>query len=133
MWGSENKQPGCQPFPSNLFEIGTGFVSVADIPGYLRLPGHGIPPIAVWMRIALIDRLVHLNAWHLGSWTVWESVALLEEIPHCGVSFEIPRAHPRPSMCLSLFLPVGLQIRTQDFSSRPACLPATMLPAMMNL
>lgn len=92
-----------------------------------------IPPIAVWMRIALTDRLVYLNAWYLVNWTVWESlesVALLEEIMSWGGALKFPKHIPGPaSQSLSACRPAD-----QDASFRlQACLPATMLPAMMNI
>lgn len=52
--------------------------------------------------------------------------ALVEEMCHCGVSFDVPKVHAR----LHLPLPAEQDLVLHYFSNT---LPATMLPALMAI
>jgi hypothetical protein len=76
-------------------------------------------------------RLMYLNTWSPVSATVWEGlggVALLEEVCHYGVVFEVSKAHTVPTGSSLTLLWIRCKLST---SATALCLPAAVLPTMM--
>jgi hypothetical protein len=66
---------------------------------------------------------MYLNVWSSVGETVWEAlggVALLEEVCHWGVGFEVSEAHPIPSVSICLVAVPG------DVSKHACLLPCSL-------